>query len=147
MITAKQNCDTMVKKNRGSQNVFCSWLFFDIVIWSIFYAIPIQQASGQPILTALRYYEAMRLQAKNVTRLGNVDVVIDKDGPELGFCHLPVLLPISQLSDDNRQLILDGDGFQDIATISLAIQHLNTGNGTIISEVQAERYMQYSLSA
>ena len=113
-------------------------------------------AAAEPILTSLRHYDAFRLQAKNnVTRKGNVDVVrvVDVDTiyhnhSELAFCHIPALMPLTIVNNDNEE----NDGtkttstsrttenayapFTDIAGIALAVQHFNSGNGTIVTEVE-----------
>lgn len=115
-------------------------------------------AQQQPTLTSLRYYNDVRQQAKKVTRKGNVDVVqinlnddiaisytdVGRDDvgfKELAFCHLPTLIPLTQVVKDeenegNTSRLVLKNFFTDIAGIALATQHLNSGNGTIVPEVE-----------
>jgi len=121
------------------------------VLWGLFCCavqvlglVQAQQQQQPMMLTSLPYYNDVRRQATNVTRKGNVDVVqmnnfvdgielkyddddVGRDDvgfEELAFCHLPALIPLARA------------GIGDIAGIALAIQHLNSGNGTIVPEIE-----------
>ena len=67
------------------------------------------------------------------TSLGNVNFIEPSDGGEnVAVCYMPYLHPFS--TGDGTPMNAVGQ-YEGLAAIFLAMQHLNTGNGTIISEL------------
>jgi Receptor family ligand binding region len=85
------------------------------------------------ILDSLRLYDALRLNATAVTRHegSNLDHFVTPAGKEIALCHLSGLLPFS-FGDFVPQLL----GFEWSANVALAAHHLNTGDGSIVPEVE-----------
>lgn len=88
----------------------------------------------QGILASLRHYDAARLAASDsvVRQEGsNVDVFTDPtDGKQVALCHFSTILPFTNGGYNPFRL-----GFEDSHSIALAIQHLNTGDGSIVPEL------------
>jgi len=64
----------------------------------------------------------------------NVDVVIDPaSGEEIALCHLSAILPFTH---GEGSYIPQPPAFEDVASIALAAHHLNTGDGSIVPEIQ-----------
>lgn len=84
------------------------------------------------VLASLRYLDKARANATDVVREegSNVDF-LSVDGEEIALCHLSGLF-----------LYTFGDGapwrppFEDTAAVALAAHHLNTGDGSIVPQVQ-----------
>ena len=72
----------------------------------------------------LELYEDMRLSATNVTRVNNVDVIVNDDNEMLGFCHIPVF-----------SYLVKSDAVKGLLAVYLAMKHLNYGIGTVIPEL------------
>jgi Receptor family ligand binding region len=89
-------------------------------------------SNSSGILDSLRLYDAARLNAMEVTRHegSNIDHVVTSEGEEFPLCHLSGLVPFTY-GDFVPQMV----GFEAAATIALAAQHLNTGDGSIVPEV------------
>eukprot|EP00977_Amphora_coffeiformis_P024041 scaffold14974_cov195-Amphora_coffeaeformis.AAC.48 len=94
-----------------------------------------QGEEDQGILTSLRHYDAVRLAASDsvVRHEGsNADVFIDPtDGKEIALCHLSTILPFTTGDFDPFRV-----AFEDAYSIALAIHHLNTGDGSIVPELE-----------
>ena len=89
--------------------------------------------SEEPILTSLRLYDELRLNATNVTRTEgtNVDIFTMPDGEEIALYHLAGILPFTTGDYKPSQ-----GTFEDGATIALAANHLNIGDGSLVPEVR-----------
>lgn len=86
------------------------------------------------VLTTLRYYDAIRTAATDVVRPENshVDVFTDpNNGQPVALCHLSSILPFT--SGNYKPFKV---AFEDTHSITLAAQHLNTGDGSIVPELQ-----------
>jgi len=90
-------------------------------------------STSSEVLDSLRLYDRLRLNATAVNRRegSNVDHFMTETGKEIPLCHLSGLLPFSY--PDVVPYIV---GFEWSASVSLAAQHLNTGNGVIVPEVE-----------
>ena len=94
------------------------------------------------MLNSLREYDDVRfLSEKVMIRKGAVDVLdLDNDnGTEIAFCHLPTFIPIKSkkaAEDGEATPIEQQRRISDIGAVALALEHLNTGNGTIIREIE-----------
>jgi hypothetical protein len=86
------------------------------------------------VLTTFQAYEDLRVNAANVTRIQSIDVVETEDG-KTPFCHLAMMMPFFDLRP-NRTRLLENGVFQGMAAVMLAVEHLNTGNGTLVKEIQ-----------
>jgi len=111
-------------------NLFSIGVFF-LALWRV---------SPQPYLQTLQNYENLRKNApeESIARINNIDVVnnANEDGSEIGFCHIV---------DMNRYSIFYGPSRNEfpnqlvhgmLASVALALEHLNSGNGIIVEEVQ-----------
>ena len=88
------------------------------------------------MLTSLRDYDNIRENAAgNVTRFQNLDIVSAPGGETLGICHLAVMMPFSRVMPDGSRAPFP-HGYQAAFAASMAAHHLNTGNGTIVPEVE-----------
>jgi ABC-type branched-subunit amino acid transport system substrate-binding protein len=85
------------------------------------------------ILSSLRYYDALRASSSNVSRPegSNVDILANSQGQELAYCHLSGLLRFTKGDYVPVQAT-----HEDAAAIALAIQHLNTGDGSIVPAIE-----------
>ena len=88
---------------------------------------------GEPILDSLRLYDNLRSESKDVTREegSNIDRFTGPDGEEIALCHLSSLLPFS-----TGNFVPGKSAFEDVASTTLAIQHLNSGDGSLVPEVE-----------
>eukprot|EP00980_Cylindrotheca_fusiformis_P029599 scaffold23584_cov127-Cylindrotheca_fusiformis.AAC.2 len=86
------------------------------------------------VLSTFQAYEDLRVNAINVTRIQSIDVAETEEG-DIPFCHLAMLMPFFDLRP-NRTGILENGVFQGMAAVLLALEHLNTGNGTIVKEIE-----------
>lgn len=85
-------------------------------------------ADVQSSLASLQEYKDLRANATNITRpqWSNIDVFQDPStGEVIQLCHLVTIAPFVVSS-----------GFEYTAGVSLAAHHLNSGDGTIIHEVE-----------
>jgi hypothetical protein len=82
--------------------------------------------------TTLRMYDALRANATNVTREtgSNVDKFM-QGGQEIVLCHLSAITSFTTGDSIPRETI-----FEDGASYILAVEHLNTGDGSIVPQVQ-----------
>lgn len=87
------------------------------------------------ILKTYQQYEDIRTSATRVTRVKSIDVVETDNGDKIPFCHFAMVMPFSRVTDGVREAV-DLGVFQGQASVMLAIEHLNTGNGTMVKEVQ-----------
>lgn len=107
---------------------------FTLCCYLQFAVISIQlSSSNAQVLNTFQTYEHLRANATNVTRIKSVDVVENGNG-KTPFCHLAMVMPFSQLVPERTPV--DLGVFQGQAAVMLAIEHLNTGNGTIVQEVE-----------
>ena len=76
---------------------------------------------------SLEYFENLRLSSTDVERVNNFDFIRSNDNEHfstLGFCHIPIFVPTQQKSESRGAL-----------GALLAMQHLNNGDGSVVSEV------------
>ena len=86
------------------------------------------------VLSSLRYYDAIRAAASDVKRPdgSNVDIVVDPSTEqEFALCHLSSILPFT--TGDYKPFRV---AFEDTLSIAMAAHHLNTGDGSIVPELQ-----------
>ena len=84
------------------------------------------------VLESLRFYDELRSKATDVKRVegSNIDRFSLPDGGEIALCHLSAILPFT--SGDYFPL---EEGFETMASITLAANHLNVGDGSVVPEV------------
>ncbi|KAL3940010.1 MAG: hypothetical protein SGBAC_005362 [Bacillariaceae sp.] len=87
------------------------------------------QVRSQPILNTLRQYETAKSQASEVTRIQSVTVAAG-----VPYAHIAMLFGFSRIRDNQREAVREG-AYQGMAAVLLALEHLNTGNGTLVEEV------------
>ena len=92
------------------------------------------QSQSQPLLTSLDEYDRLRDSAASVNRTNSVDVVTTQEGTTVEFCHLATIMPFSAFRPD--RVPLQNGVFQGLAAVLLAAQHLNSGDGTIVSALE-----------
>ena len=86
-------------------------------------------ATAQPILQSLPAWDEYRSSNKTTTRIKSIDVVDD-----IPFCSLVMLMPFSGFRP--TRIPLQNGVFQGMAAVLLAMEHLNTSNGTIVKELE-----------
>lgn len=86
------------------------------------------------VLKTFQTYEDIRVNAINVTRVQSIDVVETEVG-NIPFCHFAMMMPFFDLRP-NRTRLLENGVYQGMAAVLLAVEHLNTGNGTLVEEIQ-----------
>ena len=86
-------------------------------------------ATAQPILQSLPAWDEYRSSNKTTTRIQSIDVVDD-----IPFCSLVMLMPFSGFRP--TRIPLQNGVFQGMAAVLLAMEHLNTSNGTIVKELE-----------
>jgi serine/threonine protein kinase len=86
----------------------------------------------ESFLDSLRLYDGLRLNATNVTRDkgSNIDRFSLPNGEEIALCHLSGILPFTW-----GDFVPQGAAFEDVASVALAIHHLNVGDGSIVPQV------------
>lgn len=102
-----------------------------------------------PLLTYLPQLEQARLSAplETMERVGLVDVmhtplpgeIAMQEEPlqDIALCHFAHLFEATLLSPDNvRSLIVFFGSWEAAAAIALAAEHLNTGNGIVVKQVE-----------
>mmetsp|Transcript_31805 Transcript_31805/g.65305 ORF Transcript_31805/g.65305 Transcript_31805/m.65305 type:complete len:897 (-) Transcript_31805:96-2786(-) len=78
------------------------------------------------------YYHNLRLKSNSTRRAGNVKVYNDpQTGEEIGICHLNGYLWIS-----DEGIEPDVNSIDSIAGALMAMHHVNTGDGSIVSELE-----------
>jgi hypothetical protein len=84
------------------------------------------------VLRSLRVLDQSRAQATKVVRKegSNVDLFTRNNGEDIALCHIGAMLSFT-LGDFVPYLF----AFEDAAAVALAIQQLNTGDGSIIPEI------------
>jgi len=95
----------------------------------------VEEKSG--ILQKLPAYEQFRTNKTNsYTRVDNVDLLETGDEGTIGLCHLIDMNRHSHYRNGER-VPFYGKGYLEMtAAVALATEHLNTGNGVVIDEVQ-----------
>ena len=99
-------------------------------------ALCFTKSQALQILNTFVRYDNIRNDATEVSRVQNIDVVTTiGGGSAVPICNLAMIMPFFNLKD---RLIrpLENGVFQAMSAVMLAIEHLNTGNGTIVSEVE-----------
>jgi len=101
--------------------------------------IAVQGNDGGGHFSSLLELDAIRDSSQNVRRVNNLDVLQLQEGGdaaskenEIAVCHMPLLLAFSRGGLPHNGL----GSVESVAVLALAAQHLNTGNGTIVPEVQ-----------
>ena len=98
-------------------------------------ASSIEEDSGGGILKTFLDYETTifeAAQANNVSRVQSVSVV-ESDNNKIPYCHFAFTMPYSGFRPD--RIPLQNGVFQGMAAVMLAIEHLNTGNGTLVKQL------------
>ena len=95
------------------------------------------------MLSTLPYLDSVRKNSNtSVTRVGSVDVFsVEENGveKEIGLCHIPILGIFTLPPGFVAPVRVPYNRFetnQELLTVLLAMQHLNTGDGSIIPEVE-----------
>jgi hypothetical protein len=92
------------------------------------------------ILSSLPYLEALRFDASSeVTRVGSIEVLQNKPFREIGLCHLPFLNGFSLPPGAVAPVRVSWNHFrthQAFVAALLAAHHLNTGDGSVVAEVE-----------
>ncbi|KAL7544736.1 hypothetical protein ACHAWF_009197 [Thalassiosira exigua] len=70
---------------------------------------------------------------QSVSLMGNVNFVEDGNNNLIPICFMPYMQPFS--SSDGSHYNELGE-YEGLATVALAMEHLNTGNGTIVPDLQ-----------
>jgi hypothetical protein len=111
------------------------------------------QSMRKPLLEYLPKLDSLRsaVSSESIQRKGSVDVIQNLSGisiqsgidfgeeeaDEIGICHLVHMFEGSVLLPDNFRALIDVFGsWEGAAAIALAAEHMNTGNGDIVPEVQ-----------
>jgi len=100
-----------------------------------------QEGEGRPaskaasgVLTSLREWDAI-IASNETTKTreegSNLDLIETADGEKYGLCHLSALFPYTQ-----GNYVPSVQGFEDQVAVMLAAHHLNTGDGSVVPEVQ-----------
>jgi len=77
---------------------------------------------------------AQDLDAKiRTSTIGHVNAIETSDNKKISLCYLPYLDSFSE-GDDNEPYNAVGS-YEGVAALLLALEHLNTGNGTIVPEL------------
>ncbi|CAB9525833.1 acid type B receptor subunit 2 [Seminavis robusta] len=92
------------------------------------------------LLSSLEHYDAL-LHSSNSnsssTSRKNLQVTSDDDGDEIAICNLAALIPFSLPPQPNGHVHYLTDLFGLVAPqLALAVQHLNTGDGSIVRDLQ-----------
>ena len=106
------------------------WLLLSLLLFLLL------SSARANILSTFQDYENIRANATQVTRVGSIDVVELPDGTSIPYCHLAMVMPFSRVYDDTGREAVDLGVFQGQASVMLAIEHLNTGNGTLVPELE-----------
>ena len=104
---------------------------------------PADKMSNEAMLSSVSYLDAVRTNANTtVSRVGNVDVFsIEENGEEkeIGLCHIPLLglftLPPGLVAPF-RVPFNRFESNQELLTVLIALKHLNTGDGSVVPEVE-----------
>lgn len=97
--------------------------------------------NSQKILTSLAEYDNLRMNSTApIERVKNVDVISDSNGNTIGLCNLAMMMPFSFFPGPPPTTPRTPFPFMGVLegglAVALAIQHLNTGDGSVIPEVQ-----------
>mmetsp|Transcript_46416 Transcript_46416/g.70058 ORF Transcript_46416/g.70058 Transcript_46416/m.70058 type:complete len:458 (+) Transcript_46416:138-1511(+) len=79
--------------------------------------------------------DKIRSNASHVERVNNVDVITTAEGENIPFCHIPYMMPFSFVWNNTRWPY-DFLSIKGSMAALLAAQHLNAGDGSIVSEVE-----------
>lgn len=96
-----------------------------------------QEGDGSPVLTSLPYFDSIRLNTTGdvaaIRRAATekLDWVKTSDGNEIPICHVPAIAGMTLTSLRFPEI----NGYQEQASVMLAFQHLNTGDGSVVPEV------------
>ena len=92
-------------------------------------------ASDAQILNTFEAFHNLRKDATDIIRVQSIDLLKTADKSTTPICNLAMMMPFFDRGPGNIRLLEDG-GFQAMAAAMLAIEHLNTGNGTLVAEVE-----------
>ncbi|CAJ1944265.1 unnamed protein product [Cylindrotheca closterium] len=108
----------------------CSYLLISFVAIAKCFS-----ASDAQILNTFEEFHSLRNGATDITRVQSIDVVKAADESTTPICNLAMMMPFFDLRPGRIRLLENGV-FQAMAAVMLAIEHLNTGNGTLVAEVE-----------
>eukprot|EP00526_Cylindrotheca_closterium_P002603 CAMPEP_0113608382 /NCGR_PEP_ID=MMETSP0017_2-20120614/3900_1 /TAXON_ID=2856 /ORGANISM="Cylindrotheca closterium" /LENGTH=913 /DNA_ID=CAMNT_0000517073 /DNA_START=53 /DNA_END=2794 /DNA_ORIENTATION=+ /assembly_acc=CAM_ASM_000147 len=92
-------------------------------------------ATDAQILNTFQEFHNLRNDATGITRVQSIDVVKAADESTTPICNLAMMMPFFDRKP-NRTRMLENGVFQAMAAVMLAIEHLNTGNGTLVAEAE-----------
>lgn len=86
------------------------------------------------ILNTFEAFHNLRQDASDITREQSIDVLTLDNNTTAPICNLAMMMPFFDLRRGQIRLLENGV-FQAMAAVMLAMEHLNTGNGTLVAEV------------
>ena len=107
---------------------------FHVCIQLSILSILIWPSTNARVLKTLEYYESLRVNAKSVSRIQNIDLAENGDNTTTPFCHFAMVMPFSRFTPERTPV--DLGVMQGMATVLMAVEHLNTGNGTLVDKVE-----------
>jgi len=92
---------------------------------------------SQPVLTELSALDDVYASLPHERR-GSVDVVVDEssEGSEIGICNLIHFMPYTYVEDGKRYSMTRLGVTEGSLGVFLAAHHLNTGDGSVVAEVE-----------
>lgn len=99
----------------------------------------ISPAVGRVLNSLPAYEERRQQQSKNVTRIKNVDLVAGEGGGEDLYCHLVEMNRHSLMAGPSRIAFPTDFPLESLAAVALALEHLNSGDGSVIPQVEGLR--------
>ena len=92
---------------------------------------------AQPVLTELSALDDVYASLPHERR-GSVDVVVDESSPdsEIGICNLIHFMPYTYVEDGKRYSMTRLGVTEGSLGVFLAAHHLNTGDGSVVAEVE-----------
>jgi hypothetical protein len=121
----------------------CKMMMLLTLVSSAAVAVAAVEEDETMTLSSLSYLDAIRRDPNTtVTRTGNVDILtVEEDGveKEIGLCHLPFIYPFSLPPGAAGPVRVPFNVWklhQGFVSVFLAMQHLNTGDGRVIPEVE-----------
>lgn len=114
--------------------------FYSLILFAAtLSAAQAQNTEGSRILNTLPAWEQIQEGAINARREQSIRVAENvsdslSENDVVPFCNLAMLMPFTAFRPD--RIPVKNGVFQGAAAVLLAMEHLNTGNGTIVQEVE-----------
>ena len=125
----------VVRTRRRSALLACSLSLWLLVPW-------LPGVAGTGVLTSLRadlWGSSLANRNATVQRRGNLDSVVFEDEERLDVCHLISITPLTELAlvakEQHRQVYTSPSALEGVAATLLALQHLNTADGSLVPQV------------